>query len=106
MIHPIQPFVQYLLVQPDIPYQSLDMKIFAGVPFLYFKLQDHSGQHALEVWLDKVIEGFTSGTIWTIQWLYIRSSSNGLVYKFSIRSPNQKSFCCGNQCPNCILFRD
>ncbi|SEM71546.1 hypothetical protein [Lihuaxuella thermophila] len=103
MKNPVEIFVETLDTAEQKPYVELMRKQFAGVSFLYVKLQAPSSQQDFENFLHKEAERFITGTSWFYEFEYIRSSQAGLIYRFRFRVPEEKSFCCGNECPNCIL---
>jgi hypothetical protein len=103
MKNPVELFVQTLSSAEHKPYAELVRKQFAGVSFLYVKLRATFSQQDFENFLQKAAERFIIGTAWSYEFEYIRSSQAGLIYRFRFRVPEEKSFCCGNECPNCIL---
>ncbi len=103
MENPVEVFVEMLGSAVHKPYAELVRKEYAGVSFFYVRLIATSSQQDLEIFLQQEAERFVTGTAWKYEFEYIRSSQAGLVYRFRFSVPEEKSFCCGNQCPGCIL---
>jgi hypothetical protein len=41
----------------------------------------------------------------SFEYRYVRRSKGRDVYRIHFRVPDEKSFCCGNSCIDCILLR-
>jgi hypothetical protein len=106
MQNPVEQFAEELCAAKDKPFAKLEQKRFAGVSFLYVQIPDEPGaKETFEAFLRKRAEEFVQDTAWTYEFEYIRTSRQGLIYRYRFRVPEEKSFCCGNECPNCILRR-
>jgi len=95
-------FLQMLDQQQEQFGQSY-WRIHAGQRFLYVesilppaqltsKLQDEAGN---------LIRGTKLGA----ECVYVRTQENIHVYRFRFTVPNEKMFCCGNFCVDCIRLR-
>lgn len=105
MLNPVEFFVDQLKSASEQPFQDLEQRMFAGVSFLFVKMDGSVTRQEFENYLQKAAEQFIEGTAWQYEYDYIRTSKTGHIYRFRFRVPDEKSFCCGNQCPNCILLR-
>jgi hypothetical protein len=76
---------------------------FAGQRFLYVS----SPLNENEVTSHLIEQGtaLVEGTKLQIECVYVRSVDNLHVYRFRFTVPNEKQFCCGNQCEDCTLLR-
>lgn len=107
MIHPVDLFVDHLMHLDSLPFERLEHKTFAGASFFYIQAEGQSDQKHVESFIEKEAARFTDGTAWQASLSFVRHSERrGLIYRFQLSVPNEKSFCCGNQCPHCILYRN
>ncbi|WP_212772936.1 hypothetical protein [Polycladomyces abyssicola] len=81
------------------------LRTFAGVHFLYLQPADGRQPHELDGLLEQMANELIKGTEWSFACHFVRSSGDTRVYRIQFRVPDIKSFCCGNQCPQCILLR-
>ncbi|MBA4492916.1 hypothetical protein ACFO25_08495 [Paenactinomyces guangxiensis] len=105
MRNPVEDFVKKLNSSSNRPHDKLSLRQYAGVSFLYVQMGPSASRRDLESFLQREAECFIRGTEWIYQFAYIRTSAAGLIYRFQLRVPDEKSFCCGNQCVNCILLQ-
>ncbi|MFC7441321.1 hypothetical protein [Laceyella putida] len=106
MINPVDLFVDHLLRAEPKPFKQFEHKQFAGVSFFCIQISETSDQQQVETFIQKEAARFIDGTAWQVAFSYVRRSKSGLIYRFQLRVPDEKSFCCGNQCPHCILYRN
>ncbi|WP_037465338.1 hypothetical protein [Shimazuella kribbensis] len=95
----ITDFIQFLLQDPYLPAKSLQLRTFAGKTFLYA-----NPIIPVDVMLNYIQskgKHFLRGTIWSLQCQYTRKDATSTVYQIAFLAPEEKSFCCGNQCINC-----
>jgi hypothetical protein len=100
----VQEFIHRLNKLAHKPFSDLFERQFAGVSFIYVKLHRHS-RTEFENCLQIEARQFIQGTDWSFEFSYIRTYHDLCVYRFQFSVPNEKSFCCGNQCPDCILLK-
>ncbi|MBN2908716.1 hypothetical protein JQC72_04170 [Polycladomyces sp. WAk] len=81
------------------------LRTFAGVHFLYLHPADDRHSHELDGLLEQTAYELVKGTEWSFNCQFVRSSGGTRVYRLQFRVPDVKSFCCGNQCPQCVLLR-
>ena len=53
----------------------------------------------------EVAKHLSSGTRLQPECVYVRSEATWHVYRFRFRVPDEKQFCCGNLCADCVLRR-
>jgi len=104
MFNPVALFVKELASVPKPPFVSLELKQYAGVSFLY--VHGNISRSDFERFLHEKAKRFIQDTAWQYEFDFIRQARTASVYRFRLRVPDEKSFCCGNECPHCILYRD
>ncbi|UKS67021.1 MULTISPECIES: hypothetical protein [Rossellomorea] len=96
-----QQFLTHLQSQEHI----LDAKVQkrAGIPFLYVesKLSREELDYHIRKWSARAMRGkmLHSETI------FFRASEDLSVYRHRFYVPQEKMFCCGNLCPDCVRFK-
>lgn len=85
---------------------EISRRIHAGITFLSILPKEGATHQEIE----QLIGGFASQLVDQTELYYdihyVRTTSKGrMIFRFRFRVPNEKSFCCGNQCVNCILLR-
>jgi hypothetical protein len=100
---PVTQFIEQLNQRLDKPFHHVEERRFAGVSFLFIQPADSSFRPELEEFLTREALLFAEGTAWFHELEYIRTSKAGIIYRFRFRVPEEKSFCCGNRCSECIL---
>ncbi|MGN7468768.1 hypothetical protein [Brevibacillus sp. SAFN-007a] len=81
-----------------------DWRTHAGQLFLYVSSALPASR--LTERLLETGERLTAPTTLKPECLYVRSSDDQHVYPFRFLVPNEKQFCCGNLCEDCILLRE
>ncbi|MFC7372050.1 hypothetical protein ACFQPF_10185 [Fictibacillus iocasae] len=81
-------------------------KEVTGIPFLYVSLLASTigreqAEHTIKVCAAQSIKGKRLSLLME----YVREDSHLLVYRFRFLVPQEKMFCCGNLCPDCIRFK-
>ncbi|PTX58295.1 hypothetical protein C8P63_11742 [Melghirimyces profundicolus] len=84
-----------------------ELRTFAGTHFLY--LCPRNGETAAATRLSRAIRKAARPlllhTKLTLECHFVRKAKDRWVYRIRFRVPDEKSFCCGNQCPDCVLLR-
>jgi hypothetical protein len=106
MNNPVDEFAKQLSSAPERPFDRMQVRRYAGVSFLNFLLKEGAAREDLETFIRKEAERFTENTAWSQEFVYVRTSHLGLIYRFRFRVPNEKSFCCGNLCPDCVRLNN
>ncbi|TCS95015.1 hypothetical protein [Hazenella coriacea] len=105
MEKPIDHFIQTLSTLTEKPFSQLEHRQFAGASFFMVQLKPPFSKRDLEQFLLDEMNHFFKNTIFTYELTYLRTSKSEFIYRLQLRVPDEKSFCCGNQCPHCILFK-
>ncbi|OYD08913.1 hypothetical protein [Paludifilum halophilum] len=80
-------------------------RTYAGVPFLYILPGKSQDEKKISQSIRRTAAHLTRHTELSWECSYVRTSGEELVYRFRFLYPDQKSFCCGNQCSDCVLQR-
>lgn len=96
----ITALLERLQREPDC--RKAEHRVYAGVDFFYLT---PAGLHWGERMKQLVIP-LLEGTEVSFNCRHIRRSRERSVYRIHFRMPLEKSFCCGNQCVDCILFKN
>jgi len=98
---------QFLLcISSNAEVKEASNKLICGVIFLY--IQPLVPQKS-EAFIKNIV--LTCSKQYTSQYKYIyriefvRSEQHILIFRHRFYVPNQKMFCCGNECVNCTRFR-
>ncbi|MCA1029948.1 hypothetical protein LCL95_02735 [Bacillus timonensis] len=82
-------------------------KDVAGIPFLYVTSRSTEGQHEFVNHLIKLASAEAmKGKRLTSETIFVRKEHNVFVYRHRFYVPQEKMFCCGNICVDCIRFRE
>lgn len=87
-----------------VGFQDVEYRYYAGVPFLYLRVPEKAPS-SLSSSIRRAALPLIRNTDLTFECCYVRSAGDRWVYRFRFRVPDEKSFCCGNHCPDCILLR-
>ncbi|WP_409294483.1 hypothetical protein V1498_14955 [Peribacillus sp. SCS-26] len=80
-------------------------KKITGIPFLYLTFHSLPEEKAAKVMIRKAAASVMKGRQLHCETVYVREDIRGYVYRHRFYVPQQKMFCCGNLCPDCIRFR-
>ncbi|OLO40773.1 hypothetical protein BTR23_04685 [Alkalihalophilus pseudofirmus] len=94
-------FLEELKNHPSVI--TVTKKSFANLPFLFIQSQDNL--HDLEQTIKMTAMNVMKGKRLTLEMVFVRSSQDTFVYRFRFLVPNEKMFCCGNGCMDCIRYR-
>ncbi|MFC0189017.1 hypothetical protein ACFFJY_12010 [Fictibacillus aquaticus] len=82
-------------------------KEVTGIPFLYVSLRlDTADRKQAEQIIKLCAAKAIKGKRLRIVMEYVREEIDLLVYRFRFLVPQEKMFCCGNLCPDCIRFKN
>lgn len=85
---------------------SAHKKEITGIPFLYVTLHpDAAGRNQAEQTIKSCAAKAIKGKRLRVVMEYVREENDLLVYRFRFLVPQEKMFCCGNLCPDCIRFK-
>ncbi|KGP72454.1 hypothetical protein [Pontibacillus yanchengensis] len=92
-------FIRYMSKHPSIEYCYY--KHVTGIPFIYIKVTSIS-RNELEEILKLAAAKAMKGKRLTLSMYYVRENEAYYVYHVRFLVPQQKMFCCGNMCVDCI----
>ena len=82
--------------------ESSQYKKVAGIPFIYITVSSPISINALE----GIVEGYAKQIIKskriTTQTIFVRQTKQMYVFRHRFFVPQEKMFCCGNECEDCI----
>jgi len=96
-------FMQRLTMNPDIE-KAYWTKV-AGIPFLYIKPTREFPQIKLEKEIRKCSGIAMKGHRLHSHTVFVRSEEHLYVYRHRFLVPQEKMFCCGNLCTDCIRLK-
>jgi hypothetical protein len=100
-----QKFMDHLLDNDEITQVSI--KKFTGIPFIYIDF--HPAQNdisKLSIIIKKAAGLSMRGKQLHCETIFVRQEESLYVFRHRFYVPQQKMFCCGNLCPDCILYRN
>ncbi|MFC4076917.1 hypothetical protein [Salinithrix halophila] len=80
------------------------LRNYAGVQFLYILPATAVNHKEIRCLIDEKATDLTRNSARFHECQYVRQSRGWLVFRFRFRFPDEKSFCCGNQCIDCVLL--
>lgn len=99
-------WIQFLSeLQDKEAIENAERKMIAGTPFLYIVLKKSITQQEAEKLIRKAAKKAMHGKRVTVQTFYVREQANTFVFRHRFFVPQEKMFCCGNLCEDCILLR-
>jgi hypothetical protein len=95
-------FLKKLAQQSSIG--SVNKHIYSGTPFLYItvcKTTEYELEHILKTASAEVMKGKRLHA----ETIFVRKEQNLYVYRHRFFVPQEKMFCCGNICVDCIRLK-
>src|SRR5690606_37235548 len=89
-------------VQRLCPELSIEHRKYVGIDFLYVRPPTPAARATFEEKARAQADKMVRGTPLFYECHFVRTAKDRLVYRFRFRVPDRKSFCCGNQCADCI----
>ncbi|MGF2615527.1 hypothetical protein FZC84_14790 [Rossellomorea vietnamensis] len=83
--------------------EDYEMKKIAGIPFIYIKAE--LPKEELEDSIKRAAAKSIRGKRLHSETVYVRKRSEYYVYRHRFYVPQEKMFCCGNLCVDCIRLR-
>lgn len=93
-----------MILDPSITFA--EKKLMAGIPFLYVTVSQHVSIDQSTDAVKKHAVKAMKGKRLTLNLDFVRSEGNLYVYRMRFLVPQEKMFCCGNLCFDCIRFKD
>ncbi|KHF40804.1 hypothetical protein [Halalkalibacter okhensis] len=85
--------------------RSIQKKKFGGQPFVYLELTSPISKSQLENLLTQSSKKAMIGKRLTCDISFVRMQHQTFVYHIRFKVPQEKLFCCGNSCTNCIRLK-
>ncbi|OZM58482.1 hypothetical protein CIB95_02630 [Lottiidibacillus patelloidae] len=82
-----------------------EKKVVAGIPFLYINVKEETDLEMLEQVLINHAMKCMKGKRLNFEIEFVRQEDKMFVFRARFLVPQEKMFCCGNLCENCIRFK-
>jgi hypothetical protein len=96
-------FIKDLNSQVEI--RTAVIKRMAGLPFLYVDVKDKASKETIENAIKECAVKAMKGKRLNFEIFPVRQEQSLFVYRCRFLVPQEKMFCCGNFCVDCIRFR-
>jgi hypothetical protein len=83
--------------------EKYEMKKIAGIPFIY--IEGPLSKENMEEIIKKASAKSMRGKRLHSETVYVRQAGSRYVYRHRFFVPQEKMFCCGNLCIDCIRLR-
>ncbi|MCM3732291.1 hypothetical protein M3196_11530 [Fictibacillus nanhaiensis] len=93
-------------IQPDPDVIHIEKKLMAGIPFVYVSVVPQTSLETATNILKKHAVKSMKGKRLTLEINFVRSEENLYVFRMRFLVPQEKMFCCGNLCFDCIRLRN
>jgi hypothetical protein len=84
---------------------NVHRKIFTGIPFIYVETSSNLPTEKLEHLLKEAAASAMKGCRLHCESIFVRCENGLHVYRHRFLVPQEKMFCCGNLCDDCIRFK-
>ncbi|MCD7033919.1 hypothetical protein LRR81_06695 [Metabacillus sp. GX 13764] len=82
-----------------------ERKIIAGTPFLYISAKEDVPLEELKKCIFRASKKAMLKKRVTVKTVFVRRDGNLNVFRHRFFVPQEKMFCCGNLCPDCVLLK-
>lgn len=82
------------------------MATITGIPFLYITANPPVSKELIEESIKIQAAKVMKGKRLRMEYSFVRSDVTLLVYRVRFLVPQEKMFCCGNLCTDCIRFQN
>jgi hypothetical protein len=96
-------FLDQLMLSKNI--ETAYWKKVAGIPFLYIKVSENVLQSKIDNEIIQCSANAMKGKRLHCQTIFVRREATLFVYRHRFLVPQEKMFCCGNLCTDCIRFK-
>ncbi|WP_349410386.1 hypothetical protein [Pseudalkalibacillus sp. SCS-8] len=86
--------------------ETISKAMMAGIPFVYLTFTETIHKKEAERILEKAAVQSMKGKRLQSEMIYVRQEGRTFVYRCRFYVPNEKMFCCGNLCHDCIRFKN
>ncbi|MBS2968850.1 hypothetical protein J9317_08775 [Metabacillus sp. KIGAM252] len=94
-------FLDNLSAAPSL--SSVRKTVITGIPFLYITADFPLSMESLSSLIDQSAKKAMLYKKVTCKTVFVRNEGHNWVYRHRFYVPQEKMFCCGNLCPDCIL---
>ncbi|MDN4523542.1 hypothetical protein [Fictibacillus fluitans] len=84
---------------------SVEKKLVAGLPFLYIVAGNTVSSEIIEETIKQEAIHAMKGKRLNAEIIFVRKEASLFVYRFRFLVPQEKMFCCGNLCEDCIRYQ-
>lgn len=81
------------------------IKKAAGIPFLYVQVNSGRALADITLKIEKESRFAMKGKRLTFDCIFVREDKNLYVFRHRFYVPQEKMFCCGNLCEDCIRLK-
>ncbi|MGG4490644.1 hypothetical protein [Metabacillus idriensis] len=81
------------------------IKKSAGIPFLYVQMNFAESLAHIKLKIEKECRYAMNGKRLTFECIFVREDTNLYVFRHRFYVPQEKMFCCGNLCEDCIRLK-
>lgn len=96
-------FLQQFTQHPMI--QSIKKQTFSGLPFIYIETNPELEERQLEYLIKTYSASVMKGKRLHAETIFVRKEGTLFVYRHRFYVPQEKMFCCGNLCTDCIRLK-
>ncbi|KAA0548052.1 hypothetical protein FZW96_09985 [Bacillus sp. BGMRC 2118] len=88
-------------------YHSVKKQVYSGFPFLYIVVSHEASliQEDIDATIQKAAARSMKGKRLHSETTFVRQEQYLFVYRHRFYVPQEKMFCCGNLCVNCVRLR-
>ncbi|WP_246940273.1 hypothetical protein [Bacillus pinisoli] len=84
---------------------SVKKQNYSGIPFLYIEIKEEEDRFFLEKIIKTKSAYVMKGKRLHSETIFVRYEANLYVYRHRFYVPQEKMFCCGNICTDCIRLK-
>ncbi|MFZ3588046.1 hypothetical protein ACOI1C_01975 [Bacillus sp. DJP31] len=89
----------------DTTFITVTKQIYSGTPFLYIECPKTIDVSLLEKSIREASALAMKGKRLHSETIFVRKETNVYVYRHRFYVPQEKMFCCGNLCINCVRLK-
>ncbi|MGP1907369.1 hypothetical protein ACTSEZ_04320 [Metabacillus sp. JX24] len=101
-----QTFQLFLQLMNEDRRLACSVKKTAGIPFLYIACKGNASADELALLIEKSARTAMRGKRLTAETVFVREDKNLYVFRHRFYVPQEKMFCCGNLCDDCIRLKN
>jgi hypothetical protein len=92
-------------ISSDSRIKAIDKKVIAGLPFVYVHTVPGTTLDSVTDALKENSVKAMKGKRLTLELIFVRAEENVYIFRMRFLVPQEKMFCCGNLCFDCIRLR-